>query len=106
MTRTAKKLIQSALSTVISTMATGVAGGRTQVTQIFLANNGTATRYVTLYAHGTVAANVLLPKIEIYPESGKILDNLKIVLAAGETLSAKQDTGTDVILTAYGVEEA
>jgi hypothetical protein len=29
-----------------------------------------------------------------------------VVLAAGEILYAKQDTGTDVTMTAYGIEEA
>jgi hypothetical protein len=104
---TAKKLCQSALSNSTTTMYTAPALTTTQVTEIWLANtNTTTTRKVTLYAHGTGTANVLLPAVAI-PANGFIsVSDAKIVLAAAQTISAKQDTGTDVTLTAYGVEEA
>ena len=103
--RTPKKLAQSALTTTAATYYTGVTSYRTQLTQIFLANtNTTTTRYVTLYAYGTAAANTIAMKIELAANGSTIIDS-KIVLLASETFSAKQDTGTDVTITLFGVEE-
>ena len=105
-TRSAKKLVQSALSTSASAKYTSPANTKTQVTEIWLANTNTTTaRKVTLYAHGVAAGNTILQDLEITAKGTVILDNCKIVLEATEVLAAKQDAGTDVILTAYGIQE-
>jgi len=104
-TRSAKKLAQSALGTEAAAVYTSPANTVTQVTEIWLANTNTTTaRKVAIYAHGTAAGNTLIPELEI-PAKGTKIVNAKIVLAAAEVFSAKQDTGTDVIITAYGVQE-
>lgn len=103
--RTPKKLSQAALTATTATYYTGVTNYRAQVTQIFLANtNTTTTRYITLYTFGTGVGNVIAQKIEI-PANGSVIIDSKIVLLATETLSAKQDTGTDVTMTLFGIEE-
>jgi hypothetical protein len=103
--RTPKKLGQSALNTTAVTVYTGQTNYRTQVTQLFIANtNTTTTRYVKVMAYGTAAGNVLIQNIEL-PAKGSVVIDSKIVLLVNETLSALQDTGTDVTFTAFGVEE-
>jgi hypothetical protein len=104
--RTAKKLSQSGLTSSHIAQVTGAADTITQVTTVFLANNNTTTtRYVALAAHGSAAGNVLFPNIELAAKAGVAI-TVPVVLAAGEILYAKQDTGTDVTMTAYGIEEA
>lgn len=106
MTVTPMRLTQTALSTIVAAVYTTPASRRTQITEIWLANNNTTTaRRVTLRAHGTATTNNLLPVLEIAANGTQIIDGAKIVLAAGEVLAALQDAGIDVILTAYGVEE-
>ena len=105
-TRTPKKLAQTALSTTVTARYTAPAATVTQITEIWLANTNTTTaRTVALYAHGTAANNTLIQAIKIPANGTKGIDGSKIVLAAGEVLAGKQDAGTDVILTAYGIEE-
>lgn len=105
-TRTPKKLAQTALNTSSTAVYTTPASTKTQVTEIYLANTNTTTaRTVTLYAHGTADANRIVVAYEIAAKGTVILEDKKILLSATEVLAAKQDTGTDVILTAYGVEE-
>lgn len=106
MSVTPLRLAQTALSATIAAVYTTPASRRTQITEIWLANtNTTAARRVTLRAHGTAATNTILPSIEIAANGTQIIDGSKIVLAAGQIFAAMQDAGTDVILTAYGVEE-
>lgn len=109
MARTPKKVGQVALnvSGSVVTIATGAAV-RTQITQLFLCNTGASSRTVTLFAHGTgiTAANMILPPTTIAVGEVKIIDDLKIVLGAGETLRGYQSAGTDITATAYGIEEA
>lgn len=112
---TAKKLGQAALnvSGSVVTLVTGVTGGHTEITSIYLCNtNGSTARTVTLLAHGTgVGVGYQLMKVELKPagQDGSTmllqLNNAPIILAASETLRAYQDTGTDVTATAYGLEE-
>ena len=105
-TRTAKKLSQGALSSSLAAQVTGAADTLTQVTGIWLANtNTTTTRYVTLTAYGTAAGNTIVFKLELAANASVIIND-PIVLAAAEALYAKQDTGTDVIMTTQGIEEA
>ena len=100
------RVVQTALSATIAAVYTTPASRRTQITEIWLANNNTTTaRRVTLRAHDTAATNTIIPSIEIAANGTQIIDGSKIVLAAGEVFAALQDVGTDVILTAYGVEE-
>ena len=105
-TRTPKKLAQTALSTTVTARYTAPAATVTQITEIWLANTNTTTvRMVTLRAHGTGTGNTLADRIEIPARSTVIIDGCKIVLSASEVLAASQDVGTDAILTAYGIEE-
>ena len=109
---TAKKLGQSALNTSGSpvTLITGVSSGHTEVSSIWIANtNSTTTRYVTVLVHGTgtSASNMIIPYMELPANGVQLvqLNNSPIILEDGETLRAYQDTGTDVTMTAYGIEE-
>jgi hypothetical protein len=105
-TRRGKKLAQTALSSAVTARYTSPANTATQVTEIYLTNTNTTTaRKAGLYAHGTAGTNVLIPEIEIAANGAEVLSNLKIWLEAGEVLAAKQDDGTDVIMTAYGIQE-
>jgi len=104
---TPKRLAQVALSTTATARYTCPASTIAQITEIWLANTNTTTvRKVSLYAHGTATTNTLIHEIEIPAKGTVIIDNAKIVLTASQVLAAKQDVGTDVILTAYGIEEA
>ena len=107
MPRIPKRLAQTALSTTATAHYTAPASTTTQITEIWLTNTNTTTvRKVALYAHGTAAANTIVHELEIPAKGTNILDGCKIVLTAAQVLAAKQDVGTDVILTAYGIEEA
>jgi hypothetical protein len=100
------RLAQTALSATVAAVYTTPANCRAQITEIWLANNNTTTaRRVTLRAHGTAATNNILTSLEIAANGTQIIDSAKIILTAGQVLAALQDVGTDVILTAYGVEE-
>lgn len=109
MARTPKNVGQVALnvSGSVVTIATGAAL-RTQITEIWVANTGATARTATLLAHGSgvLAENMILPPTTIAVGEVKILSDLKIVLGPGETLRGYQNTGTDVTVTAYGIEEA
>lgn len=104
--RSAKKLAQTALSNSMVARYTSPASTKTQITEIWLTNTNTTTaRTVTLRAHGTASANTLLQEISIGAKETVIIDGCKIVLEATEGLAASQDAGTDIILTAYGIQE-
>ncbi|MHB8077420.1 hypothetical protein [Desulfosporosinus fructosivorans] len=103
--RIPKKLGQSVLNTTAVTLYTGQIGYRTQVLQIFVANTNTTTaRYVKLMAYGTGVGNVLIQNLEL-PAKGSAVIDTKLVVLASETISALQDTGTDVTVTVLGIEE-
>mgnify|MGYP000477670672 CR=1 FL=1 len=105
---TVKKLGQTALDTTPVTICTGVAGGHTEVKNLFITNtNPTTERKVKLFAHGTATGNTLIEELIIPAKGTKIFtkEEIAIVLPEGESLSALQDVGTDVIVTAYGIEE-
>jgi hypothetical protein len=106
-TRTPKKLAQSALSGSTATIYTCPSSTTAQIVEIWIANNhATIARTVTVYVHGTGSGNIIIPGLSIPALDFKVLDSTKIVLAAGETISMKEDTGTDVVVTLYGIEEA
>lgn len=101
----AKKLFQGALSNALQARYTAPASTQGQVTEIWLANNNTTTaRTIQVAAHGSAAANMLIYEMSLAANESKII-NAHIVLEAAEALYAKQDTGTDVTMTAYGTEE-
>lgn len=102
----AKKLYQGTLSTAVTAVYTVPASIRTQIVEIWADNQNTTTaRKLSILAHGLAATNQLAHNIEIAADSSKIISDNKIILAAGETLGFKQDTGTDINVTVYGIEE-
>ena len=106
-TRTPKKLAQTTLSTSMTAVYTAPSGTVTQITEIWVSNtNTTSARKISIAAHGTATANVLIPVQEIAENGYATFSDSKIVLAAGEVLAGKVDTGTDVNITVYGIEEA
>ena len=106
MSVTPKMLCQESLSAGATAVYTTPADHRTQITEIWITNTSTTdSRDVALFAHGTAAGNTIAQKITVEAEATTIIDGSKIVLDAAEVLAASQDAGTDVILTAYGVEE-
>lgn len=103
-TRTPKKILQSALSTTATFYYTPPANGNTQITEIWISNTGTNTRLVTLYAHGLTTNNTI-STISLTSGGSALISNAKIILLANEVFGAKQDVGTDIVVTAYGIEE-
>jgi len=99
------ELCQSALTASAATYFTNTSTSyRTQITQIFLCNTSASQRTVTLYKNGVAAANQLLNSI-VLPAYGSTVIDTKLVFTGTQTFSAKQDTGTDVTITAEGVVE-
>lgn len=103
--RTPKELGQSALTASVATYFTNTSASyRTQLLQIFLANTGASQRVVTLYKNGTGAGNQIANSITL-PANGSAIIDTKLVFTGTQTLSAKQDAGTDVSMTLCGIEE-
>lgn len=104
----AKQLAQSALSTTVTNRYTAPTSPATtaQVTEIYLATPKASTtdRIVEIYQGGTAAGNLILSGIKVPAGGSVILQDLKIVVAAGQSVAAKQDVGTDITMTMYGVE--
>lgn len=105
MPRTAKRLLQTTLSATATNIYTAPASTTTQVTEIYLANTGTTARTVTLYAGGVTNGTIIVNGLLIAGGGSVILQDLKIVIPTGTVFSAKQDTGTDITITMFGVEE-
>jgi hypothetical protein len=107
MPRTVKRLAQSALSTTATARYTASTSPATtaQVTEIYLVNNGASDRTVDIYQGGTAATNRIMRGVSVPAGGSTILQDLKIVVASGQTLAANQDAGTDIIMTAFGIEE-
>lgn len=105
MARTAKRLVQSALSTTVTNRVTASGTAIVQVTEIYLANTGTTERKIDIHHGGTAATNAIMRSISVPAGGCTILQDLKIVVTSAQALAAKQDTGTDVIMTAFGIEE-
>lgn len=105
----AKKLGQSILNTEPVALVTGISSGITEITSIWLINNGNAGK-VNIYAHG-IGANIdnMLTQISLDANGGNQmlkLNGTPIILAAGETLRLTQEDGMNVTVTAYGIEES
>lgn len=98
-------IVPTALSSTATTRFTNQSASyRTQMLQLFLCNTGASQRIVTLYKNGTAATNQIANSITLPANTSTIID-LKLVFTGTQTLAAKQDTGTDVNIAAYGVEE-
>ncbi|RXZ84573.1 hypothetical protein EBB07_00720 [Paenibacillaceae bacterium] len=102
---TIKRLAQAALSATVTTRYTAPAGATAQVTEIYLANTGTTERKVSIYQGGAANGNMIINGLAIEPGGSVIIQDTKIVIAASQVLAAKQDVGTDITMTVYGVEE-
>lgn len=107
MTRTPKKLAQVALTTTLAAVYTAPALATTQVVEMWVANNAAADRIITVSAHGTATANIIVPAQTIGASGYANFGGVKIVLTAGEILGMKVNTGSnEVYATIYGIEEA
>ncbi|RJX40041.1 hypothetical protein D3P09_11745 [Paenibacillus pinisoli] len=96
-----------ALSATATARYTNSAANRTQVTGIWLSNNGASERKVSLYKNGTATVNMIASAI-VLPASGSIFIDLAgkaLVFTGTQTLAAKQDAGADVTMAAYGIIE-
>lgn len=104
--RIPKELIApSALSNAATTKFTNQSASyRTQLTQIFLCNTSSSQRVVTLYKNGTGTTNQIANSITLPANTSTIIDT-KLIFTGTQTLAAKQDTGADVNIAAYGIEE-
>jgi hypothetical protein len=103
---TPKKLYQGALSTTVTALYTVPANTKTQIVEIWVDNQNTTTdRKVNIYAHGTTSTNRLSHNIPVTKDTGITISDNKIVLSSTEIFAMSQDTGTDVIVTIYGIEE-
>ncbi len=102
---TIKRLAQTALNNTVTTRYTAPTGVTTQIVQIFLVNNGSVDRSVDIHQGGTAITNRILRNIVVPADGSLLLQDLCIVVSAGQIVAAKQDTGTDIVLTIYGVEE-
>lgn len=101
-------IVPAALSNAISTQLTNQgASFRTQMTQIVLNVTGATKRIVSLYKNGTAAANNIM-NIVLDPTtngSATAIIEVPLVFTGAQTLSAKQDVGADVTISAYGIVE-
>lgn len=103
---TLKKLFQGALSTTVTALYTVPANKQAQIVEIWVDNQNTTTdRLIDIHAHGTALTNRLNHKIPVTKDTGITISDNKIILAAGEVIAMKQDVGTDVVVTIYGIEE-
>lgn len=94
------------LSTTVTAVYTAPANSRSQIVEIWIDNqNATTQRLIDIHAHGTGLGNRLNHKIPVAADTGRTISDMKVVLAPGEVLAMKQDTGTDVLVTIYGIEE-
>ncbi len=101
------ELFQSAITASPATYFTNSASNRTQLTGLFVVNTGASQRTVTLYKNGTGASNQIANAIVLPANTSAIIDLVgkPLVFTGTQTFSAKQDTGTDVSITAVGVIE-
>ncbi|MCD9020512.1 hypothetical protein [Cohnella silvisoli] len=97
--------------TVLSSTATSLFSNastnyRTQLTGIWVYNNGSSQRTVTLYKNGTASSNIF-SSFALDANSGVLIDlaGKALVFTGTQQIAAKQDTGTDVNISAYGIVE-
>jgi len=99
------ELCLTTLSATVTTIYTNTSASyRTQATEIFLCNTGSSQRVITLYKNGTAITNQILNSITLPANTSTIIDT-RLVCTGTQTISAKQDTGTDVNIAIYGIVE-
>lgn len=106
MARIARRLAQTALSSSIVSVVTSGTASTTQIVEVYITNTGTTSRNVTFYANGTASTNTVITGLAVAGTSSVILEDKKIILGLSEVFYGKQDAGSDVIVTCYGVEES
>lgn len=92
------------LSDTATAVVENEAGFVTQITSIWVTNTGTEDRKVTLYKNGTSTSNILAAGISFQDGATTILKG-SVVLESTQSLYAKQDNGTDVNISCYGIIE-
>lgn len=105
MARTAKRLAQTALSTTTAAIYTTPASTNTQITEIYLANTGATARTVNLTVGGTFSTNSVIIGLQVNGTASVVIQDTKIVSLASGVFCARQDSGTDIICTIFGIEE-
>lgn len=105
MARYAKRLAQTALSSTTAAVYTVPASTTAQVTEIYFANTGATARTVNVTVGGTWSTNSVIVGLVVSGTSSQILSDSKIVIPASGVLAMRQDSGTDIIVTAFGIEE-
>lgn len=105
MARYAKRLAQTSLSTTTSSVYTVPSSTTAQVTEIYFANTGTTSRTVNVTVGGTYSTNSVIVGLQVSGTASVILQDTKIVGAASTIIAARQDSGTDIVMTLFGVEE-
>ncbi len=103
---TAEKLAQTNLSDTATAIVTSPSGKKTQISSIFLVNTGSVDRVVSIFAHGTADTNKILDGIVVAANGSTPIGDCKVILPSTEVLAAKQNTGTDIVMTVYGLQEA
>ncbi|MCQ4363131.1 hypothetical protein KQR54_18705 [Mycobacterium gordonae] len=95
----------SALSATATAKFTNTSASyRTQILEIWLCNTGATARTVSLYKNGTATSNMISNSIALDPGASVVIST-HLVLTGTQVLAAKQDTGTDVNIAAYGIVE-
>lgn len=105
MPRIAKRLAQTALSATTTAIYTAPASTTAQITEVFIANTGTTARTINFTTGGTFSTNSIIIGLQVGGTASVILEDKKIVVPASAILGARQDTGTDIIVTVFGIEE-
>ena len=107
---TPKEWLQKSLTTLtIDSTISGAVGVRKYITSITLnlQTGGTLGRTITIYKNGTSTSNEIL-KLYLNPANGvayTIMNGLSFFLENGQSMSFKQDIGTDVTILVNGIEE-
>lgn len=105
MARVAKRLAQTALSTTTAAIYTAPAATTAQVTEIYFTNTGATARTVNVTVGGTFSTNSIIIGLSVSGTASVILEDKKIVIAPTTIIAAYQNSGTDIIMTAFGIEE-
>lgn len=86
-----------------TTIYTVSASQRVQVVQVFVVNVTASSAELRLFAHGNQPSNTVLQDLVIPAGGSTIIEDIKIILSAGDVLAAQ---GAGLVVTAYGVLEA
>jgi hypothetical protein len=105
---TPKRLYIGQPGTTLGTLFTVPANTKVIVTNIVLCNTATTTVKVTLHfvPNGSSAsnANKIIADYPVSANDTVVIDDLSIVLEAGDTIQAVQDTANAVTVYVSGVE--